>query len=124
MSDNETPIEIHTELAKPENAEEYIEQRREEEAADRPAADADDDGIAKLNPDIRSKFGLEETGKKKASRYERLKRARDQYKAEAEELRARLGGPPEGQAAEVPGDQQACEGVLAGGDLSLGSDHA
>ena len=28
---------------------------------------------------------------KKASRYERLKRARDQYKAEAEELRPRLG---------------------------------
>ncbi|MGH6865567.1 MAG: hypothetical protein ACREDO_05225 [Methyloceanibacter sp.] len=64
--------EVIAELAKPDDITEYAEDRREQDLAD-------------------------EAGEpvKRASRYERLKRARDAYKAEAEELRRRLGEEPE-----------------------------
>jgi hypothetical protein len=81
------------ETAKPESADAYIEERREQEAA-------------------------EETGKpvKRASRYERLKRARDEYRAEAEELRSILGKKLEPQ---VP-DEQHQEPDSAHDEVDIG----
>ena len=66
------------ELAKPEDISSYAEERREQDES-------------------------EETGEpvKKASRYERLKRARDSYRAENEDLKRRLGQEPEA-APEAP----------------------
>ena len=97
--DNEnTPNEAEAtaELAKPEDVTAYVEQRQEEEADARPL----EDETAAIAREMRDKHPeLKEA--KKASRYERLKRARDQYKAEAEELRSRLGqSSSEPQAAE------------------------
>lgn len=81
MNDTTTPdtappeapqAEVTAELAKPEDISDYAEERKEQDHS-------------------------EETGEpiKRASRYERLKRARDSYKAENEELRRRLGQEPE-----------------------------
>src|SRR5262245_37735571 len=70
------------ELAKTSDVSEYIAEREEQEERDRPPED-DDDGLKLLTKDLRDKFDLN-PDKKKTSRYERLKRARDQYKAEAE----------------------------------------
>jgi hypothetical protein len=88
MTDNEnTPeAEATAELAKPEDVTAYVEQRQEDEADARPPEDEVDVATKQLQdkyPELKEA--------KKASRYERLKRARDQYKAEAEELRSRLG---------------------------------
>jgi hypothetical protein len=83
MSTENTPneTEVTAELAKPEDVTAYVEERQEQEAEDRPP----EDEVEATVREIREKHGLNEG--KKASRYERLKRARDSYKAEAEELR-------------------------------------
>jgi hypothetical protein len=81
-----TEAEATAELAKPEDVTAYVEERQEQEAQDAPPAD-EVDALAKQVRDTDP--SLKEA--KKASRYERLKRARDQYKAEAEELRQKLG---------------------------------
>jgi hypothetical protein len=89
MTDQEnTPneAEVSAELAKPEDVTAYVEERHEQEAQDTPPAD-DVDAIAREHPEFKEA--------KKASRYERLKRARDQYKAEAEDLRQRYEGGSE-----------------------------
>lgn len=90
---------VSAELAKPEDISAYAEERAEQEAEDHPQ-DSEDSEIAQLTKEIREKAGLGD--KKKTSRYERLKRARDQYKAEADELRQRLGKEPEPQQPENP----------------------
>ena len=88
---------IAAELAKPEDASAYIEQRREDDA---PPAEPDE--TDQLVKELRQKHGLEEKDTKKASRYERLKRARDSYKAEAEELRAKY---ERSDTQPMPGDK-------------------
>jgi hypothetical protein len=72
------------ELAKPENIESYVEERAVQtlESGDTPIHDEIRE-IHDKTPEI-----------KRASRYERLKRARDSYKAEAEDLRRKLGTTP------------------------------
>jgi hypothetical protein len=68
---------VQAELAAPEDVSGYVEDRKEEEKAEQSPQDA------------------EPPRERRASRYERLKRARDQYKAEAEELRQKLEPRPE-----------------------------
>jgi hypothetical protein len=65
------------ELSKPEDVSAYVEDRREQEKAEASAKEADP------------------PQQRRASRYERLKRARDAAQAEAAELRKRLGTEPE-----------------------------
>ena len=67
----------------------YIEDRQEQEEAERPPEDDSAREIAKLTEDLREKHGLDD--KKKASRHERRKKAHELLKREAEELRAKLG---------------------------------
>jgi hypothetical protein len=87
MTEVETSSPDETaELAKPEDVTEYVAERQEQENESRPPED-EVDALARqvrdTNPELKEQ--------KKASRYERLKRARDQYKREADELRSRLG---------------------------------
>jgi len=86
MTEKDTPTthepDVSAELAKSDDVSLYIEDRREEEQsdADSETKEAVDRIIDKKYPEIR-----------KASRYERLKKARDSLKAENEELRKQLG---------------------------------
>jgi hypothetical protein len=87
MTDNEnTPeAEATAELAKPEDVTAYVEQRQEDEADARPPEDEVDVATKQLQdkyPELKEA--------KKASRYERLKRARDQYKAETDAKQQRI----------------------------------
>jgi hypothetical protein len=95
----ETESEVAAELAKPEDASAYIEERREQEAADTPPED-ETDALAREVRDRHPEL-------KKASRYERLKRARDSYKAEAEDWRAKYEGrgSAEADTHPMPGDR-------------------
>jgi hypothetical protein len=110
MTDTEntpnTEAEVTAELAKPTDISEYVAERTEQAEADRPPEDEVDVATKQLQdkyPELKEA--------KKASRYERLKRARDQYKAEAEELRSRLGQsaeePSEGSAPRAEGPSEA-----------------
>jgi hypothetical protein len=74
----DSPEATLSELAKPDDASLYIEQRREDDKAKLPPKEDE----PKADPEF-----------KKASRYERLKKARDAYKAEADELRAKYESP-------------------------------
>jgi hypothetical protein len=78
--DNDT--KAAQELSKPEDVTAYVEDRQEQEKAEASTQEA------------------EPPQQKRASRYERLKRARDQYRAEAEELRKRLGVEPTQESAQ------------------------
>jgi hypothetical protein len=84
-TENTQETELTAELAKPEDISEYVEERQEQIAQDRPPEDEIDATVRELrekHPELKEA--------KKASRYERLKRARDQYKAESEERGRRL----------------------------------
>ena len=90
IGDEDAPeAEVTAELAKPEDISAFVEERQEQEAEDTPPSD-ETDALAREVRDRHPEL-------KKASRYERLKKARDQYKQEAEALRARLG-----QSSEEP----------------------
>jgi hypothetical protein len=88
--------EVAAELAKPEDISNYVEEREEQEGVERieTEAEAENRKIQEKLPELRDA--------RKASRYKRLKRARDQYKSEVEELRAKY--EPEGRAPEDDGD--------------------
>jgi hypothetical protein len=102
-TENTQETELTAELAKPEDISEYVEERQEQIAQDRPPEDEIDATVRELrekHPELKEA--------KKASRYERLKRARDQYKAESEERGRRLAQyetQPEQYEAEMPGQQ-------------------
>jgi len=89
VEEEKQEAEIQQELAKPEEVTAYIEDRQEQEEAERPPEDDSAREIAKLTEDLREKHGLDD--KKKASRHERRKKAHELLKREAEELRAKLG---------------------------------
>jgi hypothetical protein len=72
------------------NIEEYAAERHEQIKDDLPPVD----GADEILKEVRDTHPAAREAKK-TSRYERLKRARDQYKLEAETLRARLGQAPE-----------------------------
>jgi hypothetical protein len=89
MTDNEntpnTEAEVTAELAKPTDISEYVAERTEQAEADRPPEDEVDVATKQLQdkyPELKEA--------KKASRYERLKRARDQYKAETDAKQQRI----------------------------------
>ena len=89
IGDEDAPeAEVTAELAKPEDISAFVEERQEQEAEDAPSDETD--ALAREVRDRHPEL-------KKASRYERLKKTRDQYKQEAEALRARLG-----QSSEEP----------------------
>ena len=98
--------EAVAELAKPEDVTAYVEERHEQEADAAPPEDETD----RLAKEVRDRH----PELKRASRYERLKKARDQYRAEAEELRAKLGAEPQAPSEEPvhKGDVGALENSL------------
>jgi hypothetical protein len=110
-----TEAEATAELAKPEDVTAYVEQRQEDEADARPPEDEIDVATKQLQdkyPELKEA--------KKASRYERLKRARDQYKAEAEELRSKLGQNAEPETNyETPAPSLQSDGDTARLESSL-----
>ena len=97
-----SPADASAELAKPEDISVYVEERAEEQREDRPP----EDETVRLAREVRD--GHPEL--KKASRYERLKRARDQYETENEELRKKLGTQQRDELSQaLPQDQAALD---------------
>jgi hypothetical protein len=89
-TENNETAEVTAELAAPENIEAYVEERHDQLKDELPPSDEAEAVIKQVKE---THPAAKEA--KKASRYERLKRARDQYRAENEELRAKLGQAPE-----------------------------
>jgi hypothetical protein len=97
-----TDAEISAELAKPEDISEFVAEREEQIADEAPPEDPEGRAVKEL----REKYPeLKEA--KKASRYERLKRARDQFKSENEQYRSKYG--PLEASSETHSETQASE---------------
>jgi hypothetical protein len=104
VDEQENEQEVAAELAKPEDITGYVEER-EQEAADALPPEDEADAAIRAHPATQQA--------KKASRYERLKRARDQYRQESEEKDRRIAELEGAQSDDFDSDDLAPEEVLA-----------